>query len=180
MVSCDSLRVHAGCAMLAILPTHYLFAVCHAWICGRNLHSGRCQEYRILQNREYGSYSLIPSVIRSGEYLATGHSPSMGMGLAPKYHASTGIYPKKILGKYPCRNPLGEACLIHSRSHVQSQFLPGLRNYCRSAKKWRVQACQRGALVRLTGPNVDPPVWDCPAFGATTVSEAKVTRCGST
>jgi len=23
--------------------------------------------------------------------------------------------------------------------------------------------------VRLIGPNVDPPVWDCPAFGATTV-----------
>jgi len=24
--------------------------------------------------------------------------------------------------------------------------------------------------VRLIGPNVDPPVWDCPAFGATTIS----------
>jgi len=23
--------------------------------------------------------------------------------------------------------------------------------------------------VRLIGPNVDPPVWDCPAFGATTI-----------
>jgi len=42
-------------------------------------------------------------------------------------------------------------------------------HYCRSAKKWRVQACQRGAFVRLIGPNVDPPVWDCPAFGATTI-----------
>ena len=41
--------------------------------------------------------------------------------------------------------------------------------YCRSAKKWRVQACQRDAFVRLIGPNVDPPVWDCPAFGATTI-----------
>jgi len=41
--------------------------------------------------------------------------------------------------------------------------------YCRSAKKWRVQACQRGAFVRLIGPNVDPPVWDCSAFGATTI-----------
>jgi len=41
--------------------------------------------------------------------------------------------------------------------------------YCRSAKKWRVQACQRGTFVRLIGPNVDPPVWDCPAFGATTI-----------
>jgi len=26
--------------------------------------------------------------------------------------------------------------------------------------------------VRLIGPNVDPPVWDCPAFGATTISTA--------
>jgi len=41
--------------------------------------------------------------------------------------------------------------------------------YCRSAKKWRVQACRRGAFVRLIGPNIDPPVWDCPAFGATTI-----------
>jgi len=41
--------------------------------------------------------------------------------------------------------------------------------YGRCAKKWRVQACQRGAFVRLIGPNVDPPVWDCPAFGATTI-----------
>jgi len=48
-------------------------------------------------------------VIHFGEYLATGHSPSMGMGLAPKHHASTGIYPKKVLAEYPCRNPLGEA-----------------------------------------------------------------------
>ena len=54
MVSCDSLRVCAGCAMLAILPTHSLIAVCRAWICGRNFHSGGRQEYRNLQNREYG------------------------------------------------------------------------------------------------------------------------------
>jgi len=45
---------------------------------------------------------------------------------------------------------------------------------CRSAKKWRVQDCQRGAFVRLIGPNVDPPVWDCPAFGATTITEKTV------
>jgi len=52
MVSRDSLRVQTGCAMLAISPAHYLFAVCHTWICGRNFHSGGRQEYRILQNRE--------------------------------------------------------------------------------------------------------------------------------
>ena len=49
---------------------------------------------------------------------------------------------------------------------------PEALSYCRFAKKWRVQACQRGAFVRLIGPNVDPPVWDCPAFGATTITEA--------
>jgi len=36
------------------------------------------QDCRNLQNREYRYYSLIPRVIRFGEYLATGHSPSMG------------------------------------------------------------------------------------------------------
>jgi len=40
-----------------------------------------------------------------------------------------------------------------------------------SRQKVGVQACQRGAFVRLIGPNVDPPVWDCPAkfSGATTI-----------
>ena len=47
---------------------------------------------------------------------------------------------------------------------------PHVQSYCRSANKWRVQACQRGAFVRLIGPNSDPPVWDCPAFGATTIT----------
>jgi len=54
-------------------------------------------------------FDTVPSVIRFGQYLAPGHSPSMGMGLAPKYQVSTSIYPKKILVEYPCGNPLGEA-----------------------------------------------------------------------
>ena len=41
--------------------------------------------------------------------------------------------------------------------------------YGRCAKKWRVQDCPRGAVVHLIGPNVDSPLWDGPAFGATTI-----------
>ena len=42
--------------------------------------------------------------------------------------------------------------------------------YGRCAKTWRVQDCPRGAFVCLIGPNVDSPLWDCPAFGATTIA----------
>jgi len=35
--------------------------------------------------------------------------------------------------------------------------------------------------VRLIGPNVDPPVWDCPAFGATTIEKVVFWyHCGKT
>jgi len=34
--------------------------------------------------------------------------------------------------------------------------------------------------VRLIGPNVDPPVWDCPAFGATTINSGPKTVVNST
>jgi len=50
--------------------------------------------------------------------------------------------------------------------------------YCRSAKTWRVQVCQKGAFARLIGPNVDPPVWDCPAFGETTIESDTQTAQG--
>jgi len=69
-------------------------------------------------SRVSASAELIIRVVLSdtpGDSMSrvSGHVPfaSMSMGDASKYLTSTSIYPKKILGWYPWRSTLGEACL---------------------------------------------------------------------
>ena len=55
-------------------------------------------------------------MIRVREYLATAHSPGMGMGDAPKFPASmTTFTPEKVLEEHPCRNTLGRPGLHVTR-----------------------------------------------------------------
>jgi len=91
------------------------------------------------------------------------------------YSASNDMHTKCPQFRMPCalfvsasiRNGCSVVNLV--KKGLSRAVWPPTPPYCRSSKKWRVQACQRGAFVRLIGPNVNPPVWDCPAFGATTI-----------